>query len=99
MANNGNFEEIFEVTRQVNNGPDLSTKYFKLMNNQHVLVEVEKNNLNKLHSYKNYKCQKHDFFFKVNLFSERQVHNSHHMRPNPTSKISKDVLEQFVNTD
>eukprot|EP00092_Neocalanus_flemingeri_P008792 GFUD01009465.1.p1 GENE.GFUD01009465.1~~GFUD01009465.1.p1 ORF type:complete len:238 (+),score=66.09 GFUD01009465.1:91-804(+) len=98
MNRRGTFDQVFEVTRQVDNGPDIGTKYYKLK--EGIRKELDVNNsssFNKVHSFQNYKCTKHGLFFKVNLYSEKPVYNRHHMRPNPTSNINTSVLNQFIN--
>lgn len=74
---------VFEVKRQVNNGPMLSTKYYQVVNNE--LLEVHGSYSQKLHAFKNFKCSKHDLFFGVDLYQSRNTssYNTHHMRLNP----------------
>lgn len=59
---------VFEVIRQVDNGPLLFTKYFALL--QDAVVEVAlPAGARKVNTFKNFKCVEHDLFFGVNLYS------------------------------
>ena len=69
-------DQVFEVTRQVDNGPDISTFYYKMMEGKVKKLDLkDSGSLNKIHSFKNYKCRNHGLFFKVNLYSEKPVYN------------------------
>lgn len=93
---------VFEVKRQINNGPLLSTKYFQLVDNQVTHLDAANKYEQKLHAFKNYKCTVHNLYFAVDLFSasagNRVGSNRHHMRLNPFSKISPTVLAEMTQT-
>lgn len=76
MDKRGSCDQVFQVTRQVDNGPDISTNYYKLKEGRRIKLDLtDSTSLNKIHSFKNYKCRKHGLFFKVNLYSDKQVYN------------------------
>ena len=76
MEKRGSCDQVFEVTRQVDNGPDISTFYYKMMDGKVKKMDLKgSGSLNKIHSLKNYKCRTHGLFFKVNLYSEKPVYN------------------------
>ena len=86
---------VFEVKAQVNNGPLVSTKYYSLDNG--VVSEHEGKFNQKVHAFKNYKCQAHDLFFAVDLYKadNSKTSNYHHMRLNPFTKVNPGVLSAF----
>lgn len=75
---------IFEVKRQVDNGPILDTTYFELSDGERVVHPGPFSR--KLHAFKNYKCTKCHLFFSVDLYTKTGGYNSHHMRLNPFTK-------------
>jgi hypothetical protein len=76
MEKRGSCDQVFEVTRQIDNGPDISTFYYNMMESNVKKLDLkDSSSLNKIHSFKNYKCRKHGLFFKVNLYSEKPVYN------------------------
>lgn len=78
---------IFEVKEQINNGSILNTTFCQLINGERVVIS---NNtpMQKIHSYKNYKCTKCNLFFSIDLYKKTSnvEYNKHHMRLNPTTK-------------
>ena len=66
MNGHGSSSFIFEVLRQVDNGPMISTKYYKLCNG--VRQEVRGPFNHRVHSFKNFKCNSHNLFFGINLY-------------------------------
>ena len=86
---------IFEVKKQVDNGPLLSTKYYQLKDG--VVTEVQGPFTQKVHSFKNYKCASKDLFFGVDLYRADQSAggNYHHMRLNPFTKLNPEILGSF----
>ena len=89
-------DTIFEVKKQINNGALIDTKCFKLINNSR--VEVDNNEcINKIHSFKNYVCDKCNLFFSIDLYSSSgDVYNHHHMRLNPFTK-NLNQLKELIN--
>jgi hypothetical protein len=94
---------VFEVVTQVDNGPILSTKYFKVEDNQRKEIRGE-TFTQKVHAFKNYKCGSHRLFYAVNLYrpngagsgsSVNVGSNYHHMRLNPHTKVNEAFLTQF----
>ena len=73
---------VFQVKKQVDNGPMISEKYFTLRNG--ASTEVKGSFNQKVHAYKNYKCTKCNRFFGVDLYKESNAvgSNYHHMRVN-----------------
>jgi len=68
LAKRGNFPEIvFQVKRQINNRPKIVTQYFGLKDD--TITEVFGEFNNKVHSFKNYVCKKHDLFFGIDLYN------------------------------
>lgn len=71
---------MFEVKRQVDNGPLVSTAFFELRDGVRVRVEPE-GPMSKTHSFKNYKCLCHNRFFGVDLCKAGSGgRNAHHLR-------------------
>jgi hypothetical protein len=91
IGNNPNI--IYEVKKQTDNGPLLSTKTFRLVHDQ--VEEVKGKYTDKMHVFKNYKCNKHKLFFGVDLYKNKEGTNFHHMRLNPFTKINESMLEKF----
>ena len=85
---------IFEVKRQINNGKLLSTKYYSLHDNN--IIEAEKSTV-KIHTYKNYKCLKHNMFYGVDLYSANSNYsNNHHMRVNCFANHNNEILDEIL---
>jgi len=70
---------LFEVKRQVDNGPLISTAFFELRGGQRIRVEPT-GPISKIHSFKNYKCSIHNRFFGVDLYKNLYMNQAHHMR-------------------
>ncbi|KAI9002622.1 hypothetical protein DFJ74DRAFT_746546 [Hyaloraphidium curvatum] len=76
---------VFEVKRQVDDGPLVSTRYYQLIG----VGLVERTDgpfVDKAHAFKNYKCSRYGLFFGVDLFRAPEAAaraNYHHMRLNP----------------
>jgi hypothetical protein len=81
---NANYEKfIFEVKRQINNGPLLDKAQYALKNGtRYIMNGVHKQ---KKHAYKNYICTKCNLFFGVDLClsSNENEYNHYHLRLNP----------------
>ena len=77
---------IFKVAEQVDNGPLISTKYFKLFDSQYQEIK-DTSDLKKIHSFKNYKCRRHNRFFALDLYSTKNTYNGHHMRAIPRTSF------------
>eukprot|EP00240_Pyramimonas_obovata_P012633 CAMPEP_0118921566 /NCGR_PEP_ID=MMETSP1169-20130426/794_1 /TAXON_ID=36882 /ORGANISM="Pyramimonas obovata, Strain CCMP722" /LENGTH=233 /DNA_ID=CAMNT_0006862311 /DNA_START=122 /DNA_END=823 /DNA_ORIENTATION=+ len=93
---------VFEVKRQVDNGPLLSTTYFKLVHN--CITKAPEHSYNqKLHAFKNYKCTEHNLFFGVDLYCDGDTtgakKNVHHMRLNQFAHHNMDVLGDFFSQE
>jgi hypothetical protein len=86
---------VYEVKKQVDSGPLIWTKYFRLLNGRR--EEVTGKFMNKKHAFKNYKCLKHGLFFAVDLYLSQDIPgaNSHHMRVNTFTKVNQEVLSSF----
>ena len=86
---------VFEVKTQIDNGPLVSNKYYTLHGS--VVTEQHGKFTQKVHSFKNYKCQEHGLFYAVDLYKadNSKTYNYHHMRLNPFTKINEDVLSAF----
>ncbi|KAI1102067.1 hypothetical protein F4804DRAFT_314189 [Jackrogersella minutella] len=83
-----------QLIRQINYGPQESTRYFVPLSNGSSFAEaVEddliKSNFEKLNSYKNFRCSTHDKFFEVNLYQKNPT-NTHHWRSN-LARPSRDI--------
>lgn len=87
---------VFEVKKQVNNGPMISTTYWQLLDNN-IVQYTESQPTQKKHAFKNYICRSHNLFYGVDLFysSSSSGYNTHHMRLVPYTKINDDVLRSF----
>jgi hypothetical protein len=81
---------VFEVKKQIDNGPLISTKYYTLVAD--VITELEGPFVHKVHCFKNYKVG--GFFFGVDLYrvDGQTGGNYHHMRLNPFTKLNTDIL-------
>ncbi|KAJ1619948.1 hypothetical protein T492DRAFT_889546 [Pavlovales sp. CCMP2436] len=91
---------VYEVKEQVDNGPLLSTKYYKLCNDN--IGEIEGSNFKqKMHAFKNFKCAQHNRFYGVDLYREGNDagSNFHHMRVNPFTKCDGELLDEFFSTN
>ncbi len=84
---------IYEVKKQINNGPLLWTKYFTLIHDRR--EEVKGKYTQKKHAFKNYRCLSHGYFFGIDLYQQGLGSNYHHMRLNPFQKINEELLKQF----
>ena len=88
---------VFEVIRQVNNGPKVNTKLWTLQNGS--LEEVfynEQQPLQKKHVNKNYKCVQHGLFFAVYIYVSRStVYNGHHMRLYCYDRENPQLFDEF----
>ena len=101
FASRGNHRNVvYEVKKQVDNGPLLDTKYYQLLDD--AVVEVQGTFHRKKHAFKNYKCTAHNRFYSIDLCdassSTTTGYNYHHMRLHPFTKRSGDheeVLEAF----
>ena len=96
MMGKGNYPNIvFEVKKQVDNGPLISTKWYKLENDK--VFEVFGSYKQKVHCFKNYKCLSQNLFFAVDLYraDESKGQNFHHMRLHPYTKVNMEVLRSF----
>ena len=84
---------IFEVKKQVDKGPLLSTKYYRLEHQK--WQESSGNYIQKIHSYKNYKCLTHNLFFAVDLYraDNMKAENYHHCRLSSFTKNPKLFFE------
>ena len=87
--------KLFQVKRQVNFGPLVSTKYFQLQDGIHKEIP-NPDQKSKDHSFKNFKCGIHNLFFELNLYSFREVSNRHHLRPNPGTSDDMTVLVEVA---
>jgi hypothetical protein len=84
---------IFEVKRERDFGPLLSKTYFQLLHGKGVVRVPDENYHEKIHSFKNYKCPNHNLFFGVDLFAKSGERiNRHHMRVNPYTAISPEMM-------
>ena len=93
---------IFEIKSQVDRGRLLSVKYFRLHDGK--ISEVKGQFTQKIHTFKNYKCRKHNRFFGVDLYRETDStgYNYHHMRASAFAKQNDSLFEELfkkVNTD
>ncbi|KAL1507046.1 hypothetical protein AB1Y20_007908 [Prymnesium parvum] len=83
---------VFEVKKQVDNGPLISTKYFALKHD--TVTEVTGPFTQKMHAFKNYKCASANLFFAVDIYRADNTtgYNHHHMRLNPFTQINPGIL-------
>lgn len=96
VSGSGNHPDLaFEIKRQVNNGPLLSTRYFSLVDGK--ILEVDGPFDRKAHAFKNYKCDKHNLFFGVDLYRTGSGgdYNFHHMRLNPFEHRNEGLMESL----
>jgi len=92
----GNHPDVlFEVKTQIDNGPLISTKYYKLEFDQ--ITEHPGPFFQKIHCFKDYKCAAKNLFFAVDLYRADQSGggNFYHMRLNPYTKINDEILLEF----
>lgn len=88
---------VFEVKRQIDKGPMLTTKHFQVISN--AVVEVTGSFTAKMHAFKNFKCPRHSLFFGVDLFQASGAghgSNFHHMRLNPFQHLNDSVLTRLM---
>jgi hypothetical protein len=87
---------VFEVKEQVDNGPLLSTRYWKLADGSRQQVQGPFSS--KRHVYKNMKCSTHNRFYAIDLYnaSNASSWNAHHMRIVPFTKVVQSVIDQFL---
>ncbi|BCR96437.1 uncharacterized protein AKAW2_21377S [Aspergillus luchuensis] len=83
-----------QLVKQVNFGPQESIRYFAPAGTGSQFVEVAEGdlidwNFEKLNSYKNFRCEKHNKFYEVNLY-QRNPTISHHWRVN-LARPSRDI--------
>ena len=104
-ANDGVFEKfvngtgnapglLFEVKRQVDNGPLISTAVFELRDGVRLRVDSNESRV-KVHSFKNFKCLCHNRFFGVDLFRTGGGLSRHHMRCNAFAKRDASLEDAF----
>ena len=86
---------VFQVKKQVDNGPMIWEKFFTLKDG--VRAEVKGPFTQKVHSYKNYKCTDCDRFFGVDLYKDTNAvgGNYHHMRVNAYGRRNR-AIERAV---
>lgn len=97
MSGSGSYPDIiFQVIKQINNGPIQSTTYWQLIDNKIVPWTGEKPE-QKLHAFKNYICHKCNFFYSIDIFSTSggMGYNFHHMRLVPYTKLNVPLLTEF----
>ena len=87
---------VFEIKKSINNGALLWTKYFTVTDG--TIAELEGEFSQKAHAFKNYKCDKHNLFYNVDLYekSGKSSYNYHHMRLVPFTKLNKEFYNQFM---
>lgn len=77
---------VFEVKRQINNGPMIDTTYHQIING--IRVQADGEYKQKMHAFKNYRCNQCNLFYSIDLYhaTNANVNNYHHMRLNPFTK-------------
>lgn len=82
-----------QLVRQINYGPQESIRYFIPVGDSDFSELTEdallRGNLEKLNTYKNFKCNLHNKFFEVNLY-QKSPRNAHHWRAN-LARPSRDI--------
>lgn len=80
LTKTGNYPHVvFEVkTKTSKDGPNVATKYYKLLDNQ--IQEVEGNFTHKIHAYKSYVCHEHNLCYEVDLITKAHVFDVHAKR-------------------
>ncbi|KAF2105213.1 hypothetical protein BDV96DRAFT_617900 [Lophiotrema nucula] len=78
-----------QLVRQINHGPQESIRYFIPMANDTDFVEAMEDHLLKWNFEKNFRCEKHNKFFEVNLYQTSPT-NTHHWRVN-LARPSRDI--------
>ncbi|KAL8706817.1 MAG: hypothetical protein Q9201_000188 [Fulgogasparrea decipioides] len=91
-----------QLAKQINYGPQESIRYFVPASNGSDFAEATENdllksNFEKLNSYKNFRCGKHNRFFEINLYQKNPT-NAHHWRIN-LARPSKDIDLAFRRKD
>ncbi|KAH8746886.1 hypothetical protein BGZ57DRAFT_1011139 [Hyaloscypha finlandica] len=81
-----------QLVRQINYGPQESIRYFVPASNG--FAEATENdllnsNFHKVNSYKNYRCERHNKFFEINLYQKNPT-NTHHWRAT-LARPSRDI--------
>lgn len=87
-----------QIVRQVNFGPKEWIRYFIPASGGSVFAEATEDdlleaNFEKLNSYKNFRCAKHNRFFEVNLYQKNAI-NTHHWRAT-LARPSRDIDLSF----
>eukprot|EP01095_Lingulamoeba_sp_RSL-Kostka_P014917 TRINITY_DN6682_c0_g1_i1.p1 TRINITY_DN6682_c0_g1~~TRINITY_DN6682_c0_g1_i1.p1 ORF type:complete len:276 (-),score=56.82 TRINITY_DN6682_c0_g1_i1:159-986(-) len=94
IKSTGSSSYIFHMKKQINFGKIIFEKYFSLKDG--IISEVDGDKLSKVHTFKNYKCQNHNMFYGIDLYSKsKSVYNKHHMRIYPYQNINMEVLDLF----
>ncbi|KAL9120833.1 MAG: hypothetical protein Q9187_002612 [Circinaria calcarea] len=82
----GSAPYAIQLVRQINYGPQESIRYFVPASNGSDFAEATeddllKSNFDKLNSYKNFRCEKHNKFFEINLYQKNPT-SAHQWRVN-----------------
>jgi hypothetical protein len=86
-----------QVTRQVDNGPVIAKTLYQLVKGRVAPAEgVDLTSLSKVHSFKNFKCARHDRFFGVDLLKAGAAANKHHMRLAPFERRDAAVTASLL---
>lgn len=87
---------VFEIKRQVDSGPMLSTSYKQLIRDN--VVDAPGTYSQKLHAFKNYKCAVHGLFFGVDLYKASGAggYNRHHVRLNPFQRVNEEMQARVL---
>ncbi|KAI1121200.1 hypothetical protein F5Y10DRAFT_256769 [Nemania abortiva] len=89
---------VVQLVRQVNYGKRESIRYFVPDTSSSFFLEATEQdliqaNFEKLNSFKNFKCQRHNKFFEVNLY-QKNPKNTHHWRAD-SARPSRDIDLEF----
>ncbi|KAK4206094.1 hypothetical protein QBC37DRAFT_381425 [Rhypophila decipiens] len=88
----GSTRRLIQVVKQVNYGPQEWIRYF-VPNDSEFMEATEdallKANFEKVNSYKNFRCTRHNKFFELNLY-QKNATNAHHWRSN-LARPSRDI--------
>lgn len=91
---------VHEVTKQVDNGPIVSTLYYQLTNDRIRQLPTSDGTqyTQKIHAFKNFKWERHGMFYAINLYhpaASAAGTNFHHMRLSPQTKVNPPFLKEL----
>jgi hypothetical protein len=89
----GTDNHVFSVRKQVDNGPLIWTKLFKLSNGKRVLHTGA---CGQQVAFKNYRCPACKFFYSIDLCPSKESSFDHHRRLVPFEHWNEELFDQFM---